>query len=86
MRGKAKEPIPITTEEIAQVRDELDLYQAIDVSGEEPYSRGGKHWYRARVIEKYRDFFVCEYRIKGRRITESFKYAQLICGDEFVLV
>ncbi len=44
MRGKAKEPIPITTEEIAQVRDELDLYQAIDVSREEPYSRGGKHW------------------------------------------
>lgn len=38
MRGKAKEPVPITAEEIAQVRDELDLYQSIDVSREEPYS------------------------------------------------
>lgn len=82
----ARELVPITVEEIAQIREEIDIGQALYISSELDHSREEKRWYLGRVIEKYKEFFRCEYRIKGKRITESFKYVQLACGDEIMLV
>ena len=81
-----KERYPITLEEIAQVREEIQIGQAIDIEQPDPEERWGTIRYRARVIEKYRHFVLCEYRKKGKRLRETITYIQIILGDGVWLV
>lgn len=81
-----KERYPITLEEIAQVREEIRIGQAIDIEQSDPDERWGKIKYRARVTEKYPRFLVCEHYKNGQRIKESVTYIDIMIGDGVSLV
>ena len=81
-----KERYPITLEEIAQVREEIRIGQAIDIEQSDPDERWGKIKYRARVTEKYPRFLVCEHYKNGQRIKESVTYIDIMIGYGVSLV
>lgn len=77
---------PITPEEIAQVRREIEIGQEIEVECPDPDERWGKVKYRARVTEKYPRFLVYEYFKNGERITGSATYIDIMIGDSISLI
>ena len=77
---------PITPEEIAQVRREIEIGQEIEFECSDPDERWGKIKYRARVTEKYPRFLVCEHYKNRQRIKESVTYIDIMIGDGVSLV
>lgn len=77
---------PITPEEIAQVRREIEIGQEIEFECPDPDERWGKIKYRARVTEKYPRFLVCEHYKNRQRIKESVTYIDIMIGDGISLV
>lgn len=77
---------PITPEEIAQVRREIEIGQEIEFECPDPDERWGKIKYRARVTEKYPRFLVCEHYKNRQRIKESVTYIDIMIGDGASLV
>lgn len=77
---------PITPEEIAQVRREIEIGQEIEFECPDPDERWGKIKYRARVTEKYPKFLVCEHYKNGQRIKESVTYIDIMISDAVSLV
>lgn len=77
---------PITPEEIAQVRREIEIGQEIEVECPDPDEQRGKIKYRARVTEKYPRFLVCEHYKNGQRIKESVTYIDIMISDAVSLV
>ena len=76
-----KEEYPITKEEIAELRNEIQIGDKITIGHKvkdedcETVKR-----YRATVIKKYRHLVLCEY-FRGHRFLESVRYVQIIQGD-----
>lgn len=77
---------PITPEEIAQVRREIEIGQEIEIECPDPDERWGKVKYRARVTEKYPRFLVYKYFKNGERITGSATYIDIMIGDGISLI
>lgn len=83
------EKIPITREEIAAFRDEIQIGDMIDIGHrekEEERGNGTLKKYRGKVVEKYRHLVLCEYFRCGHRLLETVLYIQIIQGDGAWLV
>lgn len=83
------EKIPITREEIAALRDEIQIGDAIDIGHrekEEERGNGTLKKYRGKVVEKYRHLVLCEYFRCVHRLLETVLYVQIIQGDGVWLV
>ncbi|MDD3416374.1 MAG: hypothetical protein PHY47_20620 [Lachnospiraceae bacterium] len=78
--------IPITKEQIAGIRNEIKIGQRIDIARSDAEVLRNEKRYHAKVVEKYRHFCVCEYRMHGNKIRESVLYVQIIQGDGVWLV
>lgn len=84
-----KDKYPITKEEIAGIRDEIQIGDRIDIGHKEKDEERGNgivKKYRGKVIDKYRHLVLCEYFRGGHRLLESVLYVQIIQGDGAWLV
>lgn len=78
------EKIPITKEEIAALREQIQIGDAITIDHkekDEDRGIGTVKRYKAAVVEKYKHLVLCEYFRAGHRFLESVRYVQIIQGD-----
>ena len=83
------EKIPITKEEIARLRDSIQIGDRITIGHkekDEDRGLGTVKRYTGRVVEKYKHIVLCEYFRCGHRFLETVQYVQLIRGDGAWLV
>ena len=81
--------VPITKEQIARQRDEIQIGDEIIIGWKEKSDERGNgktKKYRGRVIEKHRHLIVCEHFKRGNRLLESVTYIQILIGDKAWLV
>ena len=79
-----KDEYPITKEEIARLRERIQIGDKITIGHklkDEDRGIGTVKRYKAAVVEKYKHLVLCEYFRHGHRFLESVRYVQIIQGD-----